>query len=185
MDINELVSKARQGDNQAFAEIYDSFAQKIFKYIRLKIQDRHQAEDILQEVFIKAYRGLGSLDMENLNFNAWLYRVTGNTINDFFRKKYRTPEIVGMDEKFDVPSGYSLEKEAEIKWEWNEAREAFGLLPPVYRQVLELRFTEQLSLSEVAKILHKNNLSVRLIQHRALKKVRLILNANDLEHQKI
>src|SRR6185369_7951470 len=149
MNVNELVSKAQGGDQQAFAELYDGFAQKIFKYIRLKIQDRQEAEDILQEVFIKAYRGLGTLSMENLNFNAWLYKVCGNTINDFFRKKYRTPQISGMNEEFDAPSSYSLEKEAEIKWEYNEACEAFDQLPPLYKQVLELRFTEQLEINEV------------------------------------
>lgn len=180
MEINRLITKAREGDSEAFGQIYDSFAQKIFKYIRLKIQDRQEAEDILQEVFIKAYKGLGGLAMENLNFSAWLYKVAGNTINDHFRKKYRTPEIIGIDEKFDAPSKYSLQGEVTAKWDWDLARQAFNRLPPIYKQVLELRFVQEMSLNEVAEILNKNSLSVRLIQHRALKKVRIILNANDL-----
>jgi RNA polymerase sigma-70 factor, ECF subfamily len=175
LDINQLVSKAQQGDSQAFGRLYDNFAQRIFKYIRLKIQNREEAEDILQEVFIKAYQGLNSLSLENLNFNAWLYKVTSNTINDHFRKRYRSPEIFGIEEGFDLPDGKSLEKEIIIKSDLETARDAFTQLLPLYKQVLELRFLQDLSLNEVAKILNKSNLSVRLIQYRALKKVKLIL----------
>ncbi|MDR3642256.1 MAG: sigma-70 family RNA polymerase sigma factor [Candidatus Doudnabacteria bacterium] len=185
MEINHLVKLARDGDEEAFGQIYDNFAQKIFKFIRYKIQNRQEAEDVLQEVFTKAYIGLGSFSMENLNFSAWLYKVAGNTINDHFRKKYRSPVTAAIDENFDAPSGYSLQDEAATKWDWNLARDAFSQLPAVYRQVLELRFVQELSVDEVADILHKSNLSVRLIQHRALKKVRQILNNYDLGYQKI
>jgi RNA polymerase sigma-70 factor (ECF subfamily) len=175
LDITQLISKAKQGEAGAFGEIYDNFAQRIFKYVRIKVQNRQEAEDILQEIFIKAYKGLGSLSMENLNFSAWLYKVAGNTINDYFRKIYRRPEILSIDESFDLSDGKSLEKEIVEKSDLDTARKAFKKLPPLYKQVLELRFLQDMSLNEVAKILNKSNLSVRLVQYRALKKVKLIL----------
>jgi RNA polymerase sigma-70 factor (ECF subfamily) len=175
LEINQLVSKARQGDSKAFGQLYDNFAQRIFKYVRLKIQNREEAEDILQEVFVKAYRGLNSLNPENLNFNAWLYKVASNTVNDHFRKIYRAPEIVGIDEDFDTPDFNTPEKEITIKSDLETAQEAFTQLPVVYKQVLELRFLQDMSLTETAKILNKSNLSIRLIQYRALKRVKLIL----------
>ena len=175
LEVNELVKKARQGDSNAFGQLYEIFAQRIFKYVRIKIQDRQESEDILQEIFIKAYMGLNSLSMENLNFSAWLYKVAGNTINDHFRKKYRTPIISGIEEGFDLPDGKSLEKEITAKSDLETAREAFVHLPPLYKQVLELRFLQDLTLREVAEIMGKSNLSIRLLQYRALKKVKLIL----------
>jgi RNA polymerase sigma-70 factor (ECF subfamily) len=186
LNTNELIVKAQEGDTEAFGKLYEYYAQRIFKYVRLKIQDRQEAEDVLQEVFIKAYKGLSSLKLEDLNFNAWLYKVASNTINDRFRKKYRTPEILGIDDRFDISDGKSLEKEITLKSDMETAREAFQHLPPLYKQVLELRFLQDLSLDEVAKILNKSNLSVRLLQFRALKKVKLIIQKKyGPEQQKI
>jgi RNA polymerase sigma-70 factor (ECF subfamily) len=174
-EIKALILEAKSGNQQAFRQLYDLYAQRIFKYIRLKIQNREEAEDVLQEVFIKTYRGLDSLRLDDLRFSAWLYKVASNTINDHFRKKYRTPEILGIEENFDITDGRSLQKEIEQKSDIETAREVFDLLPPLYKQVLELRFVQDLSLSEIADALGKSNLSIRLVQYRALKKVKLIL----------
>ena len=176
MEINELVVRAQKGDSEAFGLIYDSFAQRIFRYIRIKIQDRQEAEDILQDVFVKAYKGLGQLHKENLNFSAWLYRIASNTINDYFRKKYRVPETLAIDENFDIAGNVSLEKEMEIKSDLEIVQHALALLPANYKQVLELRFIQGFSLEEISKILKKSNLSVRLLQYRALKKTQTILS---------
>ena len=67
MDINQLVILAKEGDAEAFGLIYDQFVQRIFKFVSLKIQNRQEAEDIVQETFVKAYKGLGGLKMQNLN----------------------------------------------------------------------------------------------------------------------
>ena len=58
MQNKDLVQRAQQGDAQAFEKIYDLYAQKIFRFIKCKIQNQQQAEDVLQEVFIKAWRAL-------------------------------------------------------------------------------------------------------------------------------
>ncbi len=177
MGMNELVRLAQQGNAEAFAQIYDQFAQKIFRFVRLKIQNQQEAEDVLQEVFLKAYRGLPALKLESLNFSAWLYKIAANTVNDAFRKKYRSPAISGMDENFDTASSYSLEAEASLASELNTVKAALKFLRPQYQQVLELRFVQDFSLEETAKIMRKSNLSVRLLQFRALKKLKLILNS--------
>lgn len=178
MEINKLVAKAKDGNSEAFGLIYDDFAQRIFRYIRIKVQNRPEAEDILQEVFVKAYKGLQGLTMEDLNFSAWLYRIASNTINDHFRKKYRTPEILGIDEHFDIASKISVQKEAELHSDAELVKLALKELPEQYQQVLELRFIQDFNLSEIAQILKKSNLSVRLLQHRALKKIKIILNSD-------
>lgn len=82
---------------------------------------------------------------------------------------------MGMDEQFDIAGTVSVEREILGQSDAETMQAAFAQLPPLYKQVLELRFLQEFSLSEVAKILDKSNLAVRLIQFRALKKVRLIL----------
>jgi RNA polymerase sigma-70 factor (ECF subfamily) len=183
METNELVDKAKNGDSEAFGLIYDSFAQRIFKFIRLKIQNRQEAEDVLQDVFVKAYRGLGSLKIKDLNFNAWLYKIASNTINDHFRKVYRTPDILAIDENFDLADNKpSLQKQLEVKSDMEGLQLTLNKLPPLYKQVLELRYLQEFSLAEIAKILNKSNLSVRLLQYRALKKIHIILKHGDEIH---
>ncbi len=186
MEILELAKKAKGGDQQAFGEIYDLYAQKIYKFICYKVKTR-ESEDILQEVFIKAWNGMANLKLENLNFNAWLYRIASNTINDYFRKFYRTEQTVELDENAsiynsaDVPANrLALQGDVEM------VKRALKALPSQYQQVLELRFIQDFTLQETANILNKSNLAVRLLQHRALKNLRANLDKKyDYGYEKI
>lgn len=179
MEINEAVLKVKEGELEAFGYIYDSFAQRIFKYVRIKIQNRQEAEDILQEVFVKAYQAIPKLSMKDLNFAAWLYRVTSNTINDHFRKRYRSQEVLGLDDNLEIQNKQNTEAEYIVKSDFKTVRDAFAKLSPLYRQVLELRFVQEFSVSEVAVILCKSKAAVRIIQYRALKKTQKILSDNN------
>ncbi len=175
MDIPSLIAKSAQGDQEAFGQLYDCFAQRIFRYVRIKIQNREEAQDVVQEVFIKAFVGIKRLDQKDLNFTAWLYKVASNTINDHFRKKYSHPEPVEINESIDIQDGTSLLAEVTAKSDIEVVRASFANLPVIYRQVLELRFSQDLTLAEVAIALGKSNLAVRILQHRALKKVQTLL----------
>ena len=174
MEINTLALEAKQGNMQAFEQLYDCFARRIFYQILKKIQNRQDAEDVMQEVFIKSYRGLTSLRPGKIYFSAWLFKIVQNTINDHLRKKYRRPDIISIDEKFDVPDNHSLYKEVMVKSDLETARENLDSLPEQYKQVIELRFFQQLSVPEVAIALNKTNLSVRMLQYQARKRLKYI-----------
>lgn len=182
MDIAELVKKAKQKDAAAFAEIYDLFADRIFRYIRLKVRENEQAEDILQDVFVKAWQGLHTVALEDLNFKAWLYKVAGNTINDHFRHIYRLPQIAALDEAMHVSDASSPDKDLKIQQDKQAIRESLEALPVQYKQVLELRFIQDFTLQETADILRKSNLAVRLLQHRALKQLKIVITKDVYEY---
>ena len=155
------------------------FADKLFRYIRIKIQNKQQAEDILQEAFIKTWRNLHLFTIEGGNFQAWMYRITSNCMNDYFRKIYRQPESLELNENIDKPSGENLQKAVADKFETEQLLQAFDLLPAQYKEILELRFVQDLSPDETAKILNKSNLAVRVLQHRALKKLRGVVKKSE------
>ncbi len=183
MQIQELVQKAKGGDQGAFGEIYDLFADKIFRFIKIKVHDQQTAEDILQESFIKAWRALKNLKMENLNFSAWLYAIARNTINDFYRKQYRMPEMEELEETTAIAAGATVngaEVEIDHKFLAQEMGKCFDKLPAQYKEILEMRFIQDFTTDETASILGKTNLSVRLSQHRALKKLKDIME-NDYD----
>lgn len=186
MDITELVQQSQNGDAAAFAQIYDLFAGKIFRFVRLKVQHPQQAEDILQDVFVKAWKGLPTIRLENLNFNAWLYKVASNTLNDHLRRVYRTPEILQVHDDLDVREEHGPADYAAALSDAAIVRKAMADLPQQYQQILELRFIQDFSIQETADILGKSNLAVRLAQHRALNQLKIILSKlYDVEHKKI
>lgn len=178
MDIKEAILRSKQGEQEAFGEVFNYFADRIYRFVKFKINDQVVAEDILQEVFLKAWLGLARLPEQNLNFSAWLYKIASNTVNDHFRRQYRIPDIVALESVAEISEdqngsaiGDSLDTDLAIR----TVTKAFQHLPAQYKQILELRYIQDLTLEETAEILSKTNLAVRLLQHRALKKLREVI----------
>lgn len=169
--INELVRKTQTGDQAAFSALYDEFAQRIYAFIRIKVSATEQAEDILQEVFLKAWKGCKALTLEDLNFSAWLYKVASNTINDYYRKNYREPQTVSIEEAAEVAGQDDPAHNASRGFEKLLVRETVEQLPPHFKEVVELRFFQDFSVAETAKIMGKNSVTVRVWQHRAMKRL--------------
>lgn len=179
LEIETLVRKAKNGDETAFGRLYEIFSAKIFRFIRIKISNKQDAEDLSQTVFFKSYQGLKSLRPGKINFPGWLFKIAANSINDYFRKTYRSPMTLSLEENFDPPDSRSVEKEALIKSDFELARKVFAGLPPLYRKILELRLLLDRPLEEVAQNLNKTTTSVRVAQCRALKKARVVLSQAD------
>lgn len=173
-ELKKIVHRATLGDEEAFGRIYDAFADTIYKFIKLKINDSVQAEDILQDVFLKAWQGIPKLNLTNLNFSAWLYTVANNTVNDYFRRMYRRPQTVSLSQDFEITASYDTSRSTETAFTTEHIHAALDRLPPDYKQVLELRFIQEFSVEETARILHKTNVSTRVLQYRALKKLESI-----------
>lgn len=141
----------------------------------MKIPSREQAEDILQETFLKAWQALPKLKLENLYFGAWLYKIARNLTNDHYRKAYRTPKLEDIDEHFDLASAGDAAETAATSLDLMRVRGALPQLKEEYRQVLELRFVQEFSVEETAKVMGKTKVAVRIVQHRALKKLHSLL----------
>lgn len=184
MDLTLTLKKAQEGNTDAFAELYDEYADKIFRFISLKVQDKQHAEDILQDTFVKAWSGLGTLDTSDCNFNAWLYKVASNTVNDYFRKRYRSPDISELTDSVVIVASDSPERHTQSTYDTALVQESLQHLPKQYQQILELRFIQDFTIQETAEILGKSNLAIRLLQHRALKQLKNILY-HDQEYKKI
>lgn len=170
-EVIELVKKTQTGDQAAFSALYDEFAQRIYAFIRVKVSGTEQAEDILQEVFLKAWKGCKALTLEDLNFSAWLYKVASNTINDYYRKNYREPQTVSIEEAAEVAGQDDPANNAARGFEKLFVRETVDQLPPHFKEVVELRFFQDFSVAETAEIMGKNSVTVRVWQHRAVKQL--------------
>lgn len=173
-ELEKLMRKAADGDEEAFGCLYDEFVDALYKFIRFKVTDPDQAEDLLQDVFIKAWHGIPKLDLTDLHFSAWLYTVAGNTVNDYFRRMYRRPQTVTLNPDIEITSAHDTGRAAEASMNTGHVRAALDKLPPDYKQVLELRFIQEFTVEETARVMGKNNVSTRVLQYRALKKLETI-----------
>lgn len=168
IQILELVKQVQTGDQAAFTALYDEFAQRLYAFIRIKVTSNTEAEDILQEVFLKVWASCKNLDVSNLNFSAWLYKVAGNTTNDYYRKKYREPQQVSIEEAQELASEDDIAADAGHGLEKDAVKKTLAQLPTHYKEVIELRFFQDFSVAETAKIMNRNSVTVRVWQHRAV-----------------
>ncbi|HEX2173911.1 MAG TPA: sigma-70 family RNA polymerase sigma factor [Dehalococcoidia bacterium] len=168
-----LVARAAAQDPRAFAEIYDRYVHAIYRYCLFQVRRQADAEDLTEQVFLRAWQAIGRFRPGERPFSAWLYRIARNAIVDHLRAANRQVELAADVEApaRAVEPGSIVEQAATIA----ELRAALRQLPAEHRQIVLLRFVEGMSHDEVATVVGKSSGAVRVIQHRALKRLRQIL----------
>ena len=166
--IIRLVRRAAGGDFEAFVKLYGIYLDRIYRYVFYQVKNKMTAEDITENVFIKAWKAISSCNGKEQTFSSWLYRIAHNHVIDIFRsqQKERTIEMDAIAELRHP--GLALETELEHK----ELLDSMACLPPNQRQVIILKFIEGLDNCEVGQIMGKNQGAIRVLQMRALTKLR-------------
>ena len=168
-----LIRRAQQSDPVALTQIYEENFDRIYRYIAIKIGDRTEAEDLTQQVFLKAIQSISSYKWKGMPFSAWLYRIAHNQIVDHVRKRSRKPTVSLEDN--DPPGSDNPEKVTERKLEMEELAVAAMKLTPSQREVISLRFAGQLSIAEAAKAMGKSEGAIKALQHSAVAALRRVL----------
>ncbi len=170
----DLVQRARQGEKEAFAQLYESHFDKIFRYVVLKIRNQAEAEDMTQQVFIKAYESIGSYQSQGVPFTAWLFRIAHNQMVDYVRKQSKK-QTVPLDESLQIQDDCDVEHEVETKIEMEKVALAANKLTEAQREVISLRFAGGLSITEAAKTMRKSEGAIKALQHSAILALRKTL----------
>ncbi|TYS57312.1 RNA polymerase sigma factor SigW [Sutcliffiella horikoshii] len=158
--IRKRIKQIKKGDQNAFAEIVELFKDKIYQLVYRMIGNSHEAEDIAQEAFIRAYININSFDV-NRKFSTWLYRIATNLTIDRIRKKkpdyYLDAEVAGTEGLTmysQVAADIALpEEEVETMELQGEIQRQILKLPDKYRSVIVLKYIDELSLIEISEIL--------------------------------
>ena len=174
-DEHMLVEMARRGDIAAFREIVERYKRQIYMVSFDFTGNHHDAEDILQDVLIKAYRSLKSFRGDS-RLRTWLHRITINTCVDRKRRlalpTTSSEEIADFSERFATADpGSNPEKSAEAARIQKHIQDALGKLTPLERSVFILRNYNQLQIKEVAEVLDRSEGTVKNMLWRALKKL--------------
>jgi RNA polymerase sigma-70 factor (ECF subfamily) len=168
-----LVLLAVQRDQGAFAELYDRHVVRVYRHIYYMVNDAREAEDLTAQTFLKAWEAIDRYKERGAPFIAWLLRIAHNLTISFLRSKRDHSEL---DEGFvDSKRGGNPEESLEQASDERSVREAVLRLRDEQRQVIMLRFVEELDYTEVAAMIGKSVPAVRVIQHRALGNLRKLM----------
>lgn len=168
----KIVQLAIEGSQSAFAQLYRSNFRKIYRYIYFKMSDHAVAEDLTQEVFIKALGAIGSYRPRQSPFSTWLFGIAHNKVVDYYREKGRH-QLTSLNENISENEGDPVSL-AEQSLQMGDLDLAIQKLAPAQREVISLRFGAELSIAEVAKVLGKREGTIKALQFNAtaaLKKI--------------
>lgn len=163
-----LVLKARLGDKQAFASIYNNYVGKLYRFAFYKTSSKELAEDLVSQTFLKAWEKIIN-GGQIRSLQALLYKITRNQIIDYYRSKQSTELSLERDVSEDkLPS-----QELHANIDQDLIRKAVSSIKnPDHKEIIILRYIEDLSIGEIAKILDKSPGNVRIICHRAINELK-------------
>jgi RNA polymerase sigma-70 factor (ECF subfamily) len=161
-----LLSRARQGEKKAIAELYRCHVDVIYRYVYARVRDVMVAEDLTAQVFVKALEGLADYEPSETPFLAWLYRIAYARTVDHWRRHARRQEVP-LEEHLPT-DGPLIKDEDDPEARWATAIDLLAQLTEDQQNVMILRFLGEMSLSDTAAVLGKTVGAVKAIQHRAL-----------------
>lgn len=159
---------------QQFEKIYDEYVTKIYRFVFLKINSREIAEDITSEVFLRGWKAFQASNKEEQkikNMPAFLYKIARNTVADFCRKNGQL-KVVSAEHNEVIDPQPGAEEKAAVDSDIENIKLVLSDIKDEYREVISLRYLDDLSTAEVAEILGKSEGTVRVTLHRALKSLK-------------
>ena len=177
---DRLLHRARRGDSDALREIYALYFPPIFRYIRLRVDDMQQAEDLTSDVFLKMLMAFKSRNAPRKTLRGWLFQVARNRMVDHYGKVQRFTTTT-LEEW--VPSGDDVNPEIQLMQSLTQeqARDAVQQLDFDQQEVIILRFGHSLNVRETASVMGKSASAIKSLQFRAINNLRRILRDTRIE----
>lgn len=178
-EVVDLVDRARAGDRQAFALLYDRYVTQIYGYVYRRVGHRETAEDLCADVFLRAWGAIGSFSWRGVDPGAWLVTIARNRVNDHFKSaRYRMERT--SDEVTPQHAPSTPDDPERVTVARDMARSlgaALELLKGDHREVIELRFVHGMSVADTASVMGRTTGAVKALQYRALKALAEVVSA--------
>jgi RNA polymerase sigma-70 factor, ECF subfamily len=169
-EIVDLLRRAQAYDATAFDRLYEVYAHSIFRYLYHRLNDREVAEDLTGEAFLRLMENIGHFRVgpkdQKAIFSGWFYRIAHNLMIDYLRRQAKHVEMVG--DGHATPEDHPLNV-MEHSLSQSRLQVALTQLTQDQQDVVILRFFEEMSNAEVAKIMGRTEGAVKALQHRALR----------------
>jgi RNA polymerase sigma-70 factor (ECF subfamily) len=161
-----LVQRAKSGDAEAFAKLYDAYVERVSRYVYFRVSEGYDVEDLVSQVFLKAWENLERYKMGSSPFAAWLYTITRNLVIDHYRtKKHTLPleDVLALPADMDLP-----DEQVQTRFDLEALRVALQFLSADQQQALVLKYIAGLTNESIARIMNKQEGTVRGLQMRGL-----------------
>jgi len=165
-----LMVEAAQRDPARFAELYQANFHRVYAYVSSRVHERHEAEDIVSEVFHEALANIRTYEWRGVPFVAWLLRIAAHSISDRWKRSSRE-ELLAKDDPDGGHHAASIERRTMLYQLVDE-------LPEDQRLVVVRRFVEQRSIRDIASELHRSEGAVKQLQFRALQTLRTLMRSH-------
>lgn len=169
------VDRARTGDQQALADLYDWYMPRVYRYVVARVGNTEEAEDLTEEVFLKMLGAISDFRWREVPFSSWLFRIAHNCIATHYRQRAQRGGATAVLSEDMVDGRHDLATGVEERITLEEVRRASQLLPDAQRDVIALRFAVGLSIADTAKALGKREGNVKALQHKAVAKLQKML----------
>ena len=183
---NEIISKVLKGEQNAYAELVNRYQAYVFTLVLRMIKSREDAEEVAQDVFIKAYRSLADFRGES-KFSTWLYTIANTTSITFLRKKKLDVHSLDNEKVFEMAdskdSGFRANL-VEQKSRVNMVNEAIAMLSPDDAEIITLFYKAEQNLEEISRILRLETNTVKVRLHRARARLKEKMEKNFSEEVK-
>ena len=183
---NEIISRVLKGEQNAYAELVNRYQAYVFTLVLRMIKSREDAEEVAQDVFIKAYRSLADFRGES-KFSTWLYTIANTTSITFLRKKKLDVHSLDNEKVFEVADSKDSGLRAnmvEQKSRVNMVNEAIAMLSPDDAEIITLFYKAEQNLEEISRILRLETNTVKVRLHRARTRLKEKMEKNFSEEVK-
>lgn len=174
-EIISLVDLAKKGDEQAFEELYNMFAQDLYRYTASRIPEDHAA-DLVSEIFFRIWKKLPGFEgSAQGQFRAWMFTIAHHLVIDFYRTNR---EAVPIEEGMDIVDENETSDPTHVlatEQDFDRTQEALLKLPAKQREALVLRYINDMPLPDIAQIMQEKEGNVRILLHRGIKRLRELL----------
>jgi RNA polymerase sigma-70 factor (ECF subfamily) len=174
-----LLEQAKRFEQEALAEIFDTYNAGIYRYAMRLLGDSDLAKECMAETFSRFLHAISRNAGPQDYLQAYLYRIAHNWITDFYRSK--TPPALPLDPELKSDSSNEPHQNFDDAFESQRVRSALSLLTPDQRQVIVLKYFENWDNENIARVLNKPVGAVKSLQHRALEALRRLLDLNGEE----
>jgi RNA polymerase sigma-70 factor (ECF subfamily) len=176
-DDAELIIRAKDGELDAFGELYKRHVSPIYRYIRLRVSDEQIAEDLAEDVFLRAFTALRKYKERGVPFSAFLFRITRNLLVDHYRTNDREASLETTENMASLAP--TLDEGLMMQDRIHALQKAFPSLPEDYQEVIRLRVLLTMPTPNVAALMDRSEGAVRVLLHRALTALREKVTEND------
>jgi RNA polymerase sigma-70 factor (ECF subfamily) len=173
-DEKAIVDAAQQGDQTALSALYDHYFPRVYRYVASRLPSTEDAEDVTTEIFLRIIQNLRSFSWRGLPFGAWVFRIARNEVVSHVRRQKVRTTTAQLTESIKDPSPDHVD-ELVTAMTVAHVRAAAEKLPEAQRQVIALRFGAGLSVAETAKALSKTENNVKVLQHKAIAKLQILV----------